>query len=129
MDNVSILKIILSQINSVLICSIRVSIKYLHFKRQSWLHNHKLLSLICKSDFLTPPKLDIDNVKSWPSKSFFFVTTSLKSSIKIPIWSFLLEVQPWKKDHYLGWVKKIDWKCSQISTFWLKSKFKHVFLH
>ena len=33
MDNVSILKIILSQINSVLICSIRVSIKSFTFQR------------------------------------------------------------------------------------------------
>ena len=102
----------------------------LHFKRQSWLHNHKLLSLIGNSDSPIPPKLAIDSVKSWPSNCFFFVTVSLKSSIKIPIGSFLLEAQPWKKDHYLGGVKReIDWKCSQISTFWLTSKFKHVFLH
>ena len=69
----------------------------LHFKRQSWLHNHKLLSLIGNSDSPIPPKLAIDSVKSWPSNCFFFVTVSLKSSIKIPIGSFLLEAEPWKQ--------------------------------
>ena len=100
----------------------------LHSNWQIWLHNHILQSRIWNSDFPIPPKLALANVKSFPSNCFFFVTTSLKSSIKFPIKSFLLVVRPWNKDSCMGWVKsKIDWKCSEISTFWLTSKFKPVF--
>ena len=94
----------------------------LHFKGQSLLHNHILLSLMGNSDFLSRPKFAIDSVKSWPSNCFFFVTSSLKSSIMFPTESCLLVAQFEKKDSHLGWVKsEIDWKCSEISTFWLTS--------
>ena len=100
----------------------------LYFNKKTGLHNHRLRSLISNSDFPIPRKLALDNVKSFPSNSFFFVTTSLKSSIKIPFENFLLVTQPWKKYHYLSWVKsETDWKCSHILFFWLTSKFKPVF--
>ena len=100
----------------------------LHSNRQTWLHNHILRSRIWNSDLPIPPKLALANVKSFPSNCFFFVTTSLKSSIKFPIKSFLLVVRPWNKDSFMGWVKsKIDWKCSEFSTFWLTSKIQTCF--
>ena len=102
----------------------------IHFNRKSGLHNHILRSLNWTSDFPCPPNFSLDNVKSFPSNCFFFVTTKLKSSIKLPIKSFLLVVRPSKKDSFLGWVKsENDLKCSEISTFWLTSKFKPVFFH
>ena len=69
----------------------------LHFKGQSLLHNHLLLSLMGNSDFLSRPKFAIDSVKSWPSNCFFFVTSSLKSSIKFPTEGCLLVTQFEKK--------------------------------
>ena len=102
----------------------------LYFNRKTGLHNHMLRSFISNSNFPIPPKLAVDNVKSFPSNCFFFLINSLKTSIRFPFEGFLLVAQPWKEDPYLGWVKSdIDWKCSQISTFWLTSKFKQVFLH
>ena len=102
----------------------------LHSNRQTWLHNHKLRSLILNSDFPIPPKLAIDIVNSWRPKCFFFVATRLQSSIKLPMEKFQLLAQLWKKRLFLGWVEsEIDWKCSEISTFWLTSIFKPVLLH
>ena len=71
MDNISTLNFILLQFNSVLICFIRVSIRILHFKRETELHNHILRSLIGNPDLLSIPKFSIDIAKGGPSHCFF----------------------------------------------------------
>ena len=81
----------------------------LHFNRQTWLHNHILLSLLWNSDFLIRPKPAIDSVKSWPSNCFFFVTSSIKSSIGFPIENLLLVVRLWKKRFSFGLSQKRNW--------------------
>ena len=130
MDNVSILQFSLSQIKSNLICSISVSIKSFTFQQTDLIAQLYISVFDLRFWFSDSSKLAIDSVKSWPSNCFFFVTSSIKSSIGLPIENFLLVVELWKEDPYLGWVKsEIDWKCSEISTFWITSKFKHVFLH
>ena len=102
----------------------------LNFNRKAGLHNHMLRSLVSNSDFPIPPKLAHDNVKSFPSNCFFFVITSLKPSIRFPFEIFRVVAQPWKKDPYLGWVKrKIVWRCSQNSTLiiWIMSRYSRSF--
>ena len=103
MDNVSILQFSLSQIKSVLICSIRVSIKSFTFQQTDLIAQLYISVFDLRFWFSDSSKLAIDSVKFWPSDCFFSVTSSMKSSIKIPKDTFLLVVQLCKKkDFHLG---------------------------
>ena len=72
----------------------------LHFNRQTWLHNHILRYLFCNCGFPILPKHAIDIVKKWHSNCSFFVTTSLKSSIKREIETILPVAQRWTKNFF-----------------------------
>ena len=132
MDNVSILKFSLVKINSVLICSIRVSIKPFTFQQTDLVEESYTSIFDWQFWFSDSSKTCFWHCKILTFKLLFLLGTSLKSSIKIPKDTFLLVVQLCKKRlsfGFLGWVKReIDWKCSEISTFWLTSKFKPVLL-
>ena len=82
---------------------------FLHSNRQTWLHNHKLRSLIWNSDFPIPPKLAIDIVNPWRPNCFFFVATRLQSSIKLPMEKFPLVAQLWEKKTPFGLSQKRNW--------------------
>ena len=100
----------------------------LHFNRQTWLHNHTLRSLIWNSHFPIPPKLAIDIVNSWRPNCFFFLATSLKSSIQIPKDTFLLVAQLCKKRLLFGLIRKRNWlKVLRNFIFWTDIKIQTCF--
>ena len=97
MDNVSILQIIWSQINSVLICSIRVSIKSFTFQRTVFIAQSFTFIFDGQFWFSESSKICYWQCKILTFKLFFFVTSSLKSSIKFPTEGCLLVTQFEKK--------------------------------
>ena len=130
MDNVSTLKLSLVKINSVLICSIWVSIKSFTLQQTDLIAQS--YTSVFHLDFWFPdsPKTCYRHCIILTSKLFFVVTTGPKSSIKFPKEQFQRVAQPWKKDHYLGCAtNENDLSCSESWTFGLTSKFKPVFLH
>ena len=73
MENVSILKFSLSQINWIWFVPSECQQNLLHSNRQTWLHNHKLRSLIWNLEFWFPdsPKTCYRPCKVLTSKLFF----------------------------------------------------------
>ena len=97
MDNVSILKFSLSQINSVLICSIRVSIKSFTFQQTDLIEESYTSIFDWQFWFSDSSKTCFWHCKILTFKLLFFLATSVKSSIKIPKDTFLLVAQLCKK--------------------------------
>ena len=81
----------------------------LHFKGQSLLHNHILLSLMGNSDFLSRPKFAIDSVKSWPSNCFFFRNEQPKVFHHVPNRKLPASGAVWKKRLPFGLSQKRNW--------------------
>ena len=96
MDNVSILKFSLSQINSVLICSIRVSIKSFTFQQTDLVEESYTSIFDWQFWFSDSSKTCFWHCKILTFKLLFFLATSLKSSIQIPKDTFLLVAQLYK---------------------------------
>ena len=89
MDKVSILKIILFQINWVLICSIRVSIKPFTFQQTDLVEESYTSIFDWQFWFSDSSKTRFWHCKILTFKLLPFVPTSLKSSIKFPTETFL----------------------------------------
>ena len=93
MDNVTIFNLILLQIYSVLICSIKLSIKLFTLQQTDWIAQSCTLIFDMQFWLSDSSKTCNWHSKPWHSNCFFFVTTSLNSSIKLSIESFMLVAQ------------------------------------
>ena len=127
MDNVSILQFSLSQIKSVLICSIRVSIKSFTFQQTDLIAQLYISVFDLRFWFSDSSKLAIDSVKFWPSDCFF---RSYQPEIfhqvfigKVPACGAAV-----KRRFFFGLIQKRNWlKVLRNFIFWTDIKIQTRF--